>query len=203
MPQRRIPTLDALQKAEHIGSAVPTDVTESVMPLDPTLVKSLGKPISELLGIVLKQTTPGTGLPARMRLGSFDRGKATLYGARKGSETFEATASELDDLLANGMMELEQPPQGAVDAIRRKLSAILDSALGPARPAGTPGAPGGGSGASGAAMTADRLEAALQRMVDTTPKGPTGRPITNPAGHLVDDVFDLPIMRGVQRPPTK
>lgn len=138
MPQRKVPTLDALQKATSIGAdpqgealsqMLSQPVHQSAVPLDPTMLESLGKPLSELLGAILSPTTPGTGLPSRLRIGNvLQGGKALLYGTRKGGEQFEALPSELDSMINSGQLGLEQPPQRAVDVVRRKLAALLDAA---------------------------------------------------------------------------
>lgn len=125
MPQRRIPTLDALQKADSIGADPRADVHEAVMPLDPTMLESLGKPLSELLGMILRPTTAGTGLPSRLRLGNVQNGEGLFYGVRKGGERFQASPSQLDEMINGGLLEREQPPTGAVNAIRRKIAAVL------------------------------------------------------------------------------
>jgi hypothetical protein len=38
-------------------------------------------------------------------------------------------------------------------------------------------------------------DAALENMIESLPKGPTGETIRNPAGHMVEDINDLPISR--------
>lgn len=126
MPRRK--GLEALQGAESIGSAVP-DVTHAVMPLDPTMLESLGKPVSELLGMLF-ESPQLTGLPAKLRLTGWNAntGKMALRGLRRGEgEAFDASAPEMDSMINEGLLKVKQPAQAGVDAIRRKLAALLDA----------------------------------------------------------------------------
>lgn len=96
------------------------------MPLDPSMLQSLGKPISELLGAIFR-TPNKSGLPTKLRLINWNarNNTAALRGLRKGDEAFEAAPSQLDELLTGGALDLDQPPQAGVDAIRKKLAALL------------------------------------------------------------------------------
>lgn len=92
-------------------------------------LKSIGKPVSELLGATF--VTPNkTGLPKRMAVSSWNdaKGSVGLHGARSGAEAFEATPSQLDELIDGGALGLEQPPQAAVQTIMQKLQQLLGSA---------------------------------------------------------------------------
>lgn len=89
-------------------------------------LKSLGKPISELLDAAF--TTPTkSGLPSRLTLTGWNAktGEVGLHGARQGAERFAASPGQLDTLIEGGTVGLKQPPQGAVDSIRAKLAALL------------------------------------------------------------------------------
>lgn len=124
---RRNP-LSALQKAESIGAdPISRDtMLRGEMPLDPAFLTSIGKSLTDLIGLVLKSPT-GSGLPAKLTLGGFDsaKGAAKFYGARKGGEVFEAAPTEIDDAITNGLLDLEQPAQKATAAVRRKIAAAL------------------------------------------------------------------------------
>lgn len=101
------------------------------------MLKSLGKPISELLDLVLKTEKRVPGLPRRVKLTEWNARKGTLGfrpEAPPGGMTsmpditaapFEATPADVDALINAGHFDVDQPPQGAVDAIRRKLMAVL------------------------------------------------------------------------------
>lgn len=107
-----------------VGTAVPSGGYAEPM------LKSLGKPLAELLDLILTPTTKGTGLPNRLRLTNWDArsGNVQFHGAgptRVGVERFEATPTQLDRLIRGGALDVEQPPQGAVDAIRKKLAMLL------------------------------------------------------------------------------
>lgn len=221
----------AWRHASSIGAdpTGPNSMKLGMMPLSPgdmesvvNMLQSIGKPISEMLGTVLRPTTPGTGLPSRLSIGGFDSGtgKATIFAGRKGGETFDSTVQQLDDLLNSGQIDIVQPPKKEVGRMQAKISSMLDAAGNGGQP------PTGGS-----VPTPEALDAALQgihdavptdatgnklynlppkfspeqmeqfydQMIANTPKGPSGRPITNPGGVLVDDIMDLPIMKDVPR----
>lgn len=101
-------------------------------PLAEPMLKSLGKPLSELLDLVLKRTGVAEGVPQRLRLTNWNArtGSAEFHGLTKAGQKFEATPTQLDELINGGVLGVDQPPQGAVEAIRRKLA----GALGPQRP---------------------------------------------------------------------
>ena len=132
MPERN--AYSALSKATNIGpdptmqALHDSPLTRAEMPLDPDFLRSLGKPLSELLGLIFKSPT-GSGIPSKLRVTNWDAkaGQAALHGLRKGSERFSASPSQIDELVNTGTIGIQQPPQSAVDAIRRKLSALLGS----------------------------------------------------------------------------
>jgi hypothetical protein len=140
MPERN--PLTALRKAESIGAdPLAAEWSTAAMPTDPAMLRSLGKPISDLLSAVFKTPKAGqTGLPSRVRLTNRDARKGTvdMHGVRKSADRLEATPGQLDDLLNSGAIELEQPPQGAVDMIQRKLAELLGAARANTPPVGTP-----------------------------------------------------------------
>lgn len=140
MPERN--PLTALQKAESIGAdPLAAEWSMGAMPTDPAMLRALGKPISELLSAVFK--TPQamkTGLPSRVRLTNWDarKGMVDMHGVRRTADRLEATPGQLDELLNSGAIELEQPPQGAVDLLQRKLAELLGAAKANTPAPGTP-----------------------------------------------------------------
>ena len=95
------------------------------------ILASLGKPLQELLGLVLSPTKGGSGLPRRLRLTQWNArtGNVEFHGQGPrpiGVERFEATPAQLDKLIRGGALDLEQPTESAMAPIRRKLSAALD-----------------------------------------------------------------------------
>lgn len=134
--------MDALRKSTGISANPrpnvldqepidPSQIQRGEMPLTPNqlqpILESLGKPIAELLGMVLRPTQARTGLPSRLRFSNYnaEKGLAQFHADTKAAPQFEATPQQLDELIGGGALDLEQPPQGAVDAIRRKLAALL------------------------------------------------------------------------------
>ena len=114
-----------------------TTTVPSAGAVDP-LLKSLGKPISELLDLVLKTEQKVPGLPRRVKLTEWNARKGTV-GLRpeapqgpKGLTSvgvepapIVASPADLDALINSGQLSIDQPPQGAVDAIRKRLLAAL------------------------------------------------------------------------------
>jgi len=114
-----------------VTTAIPTAAAEPVL-------KSLGKPISELLDMVLKTEKKVPGLPRRVKLTEWNartgklglrpesaQGQRGLTSVGIEAAPIEATPADVDALIDAGTLTRDQPPQGAVDAIRRKLAQIL------------------------------------------------------------------------------
>lgn len=116
--------MDPAQSA--LRPALDAAVQPAQMPLDPSMLESLGKPIAELLSTIFR-TPNGSGLPSKLRLINWNGGAGTaaLRGLRKGEEAFEATPAQLDALINDGTVGIDQPPQSAVAAIQKKLAALL------------------------------------------------------------------------------
>lgn len=105
-------------------------VTAPAGAIEPAL-QQLGKPVSEMLGATF--TTPNnTGLPKRLTVSGWNSLKGTvgMHGQRAGAEAMEATPGQLDQLIGEGHVGLEQPPEGAVQAIMAKLRAALGASAG-------------------------------------------------------------------------
>lgn len=107
------------------------------------MLKSLGKPISELLDLVLKTNKRVPGLPRRVKLTEWNARKGTLgfrpeapQGPRGltsvGVEPapISATPADVDALINAGVLDVDQPPAGAVDRIYKKLMAALGQGQG-------------------------------------------------------------------------
>ena len=125
-PRSETADLDPADRANWTMAEMPASKGD----IEPML-KSLGKPISELLGLILTPTQSKTGVPKQLRLSNFDsmKGNVQFHGdSRAASPRFEASPAQLDDLINGGALDVAQPPQGAVDRIRKILSALLDSA---------------------------------------------------------------------------
>ena len=90
------------------------------------MLQSIGKPISELLGLILKPTQKGSGIPQRLRLTNWnaDKGTISFHGASRAGQ-YEATPQQIDELINGGVLDLEQAPQRAMEAMRRKLLKLL------------------------------------------------------------------------------
>jgi hypothetical protein len=93
-------------------------------------ISALGKEIQELLDMVLTPVAKRTGLPKRLQLGGFDSktNKVKYYGQKADVPVFESTPEQLDEMLTTGMLDVEQPPKGAVEAIRKRIAAEFDAA---------------------------------------------------------------------------
>lgn len=114
----------ALQKASRITPG--PEMMRGEMPLDPAFLKSLGKPVAELLGTVFKTKT-GSGLPSLLRMTNWDArtGNVGMHSLRKAGEAFEASPTQIDEMIERGWLDLEQPAEGASDHIRKLLQKIL------------------------------------------------------------------------------
>lgn len=123
---RKATTIGPDREAEALSTAAAAPLTHGDMPLSPDMLRSLGKPLSELLGTLFKTPTK-SGLPAKLRLTNWDAksGEASMHGLTKVGQEFRSTPSQLDSLINSDTVDLAQPPVGAVDAIRRKLAALL------------------------------------------------------------------------------
>lgn len=107
------------------------------------MLKSLGKPIQELLDLVLETSEKVKGVPRRLRLSNWDarRGLAQFHpeapqGQGKGlvgmgvePHPFEASPAQLDELITQGLLDVQQPPAGQVSAIQSRLRQLLDASL--------------------------------------------------------------------------
>lgn len=130
----------SLGRAEHIGpdslmetyhqfeGALGLPMAGTIEEAGTPVLRSLGKRLDELLDMVLTPK-PGSGLPKRLRLTNWDarEGNVDFHSASKG-ERFQATPSQLDELIKGGALDVEQPPAGAVTAARKKISKGLDKA---------------------------------------------------------------------------
>lgn len=122
--------MQALSKASRITNPH-QDIAQATpmrgeMPLDPAMLRSLGKPIAELLGASFKLQN-GTGLPSLLKLTGWNAAKGTvgLHGARAAGEAFEATPAQLDELIEKGILDLAQPAMDKVSGIRGLLAKAL------------------------------------------------------------------------------
>jgi hypothetical protein len=120
---------DALEDLLIQASVQPISTAVWGAPAKPFL-SSIGREIQDLLDLVLTPVAKKTGLPRRLQLGGFDSAanKVKYYGQRGDAPVFESTPQQLDEMLGTDMLDLEQPPQRAVDAIQRKLKAEFDAA---------------------------------------------------------------------------
>lgn len=137
MPDRRPdPVATAASKATRIAPtdwvdrlvANPAGLVPGTIESTEPMLHSLGKPLQELLDLALRPTTAKTGLPRGLRLTNWDArtGEAAFRGLRKGgAEEFRASPQQLDDLIGGGALDVQQPPTRAVEAIRRRLAALL------------------------------------------------------------------------------
>lgn len=126
--------MQALSKASRITNPN-LDIANATpmrgeMPLGPRatpMLESLGKPVSEMLGAVF-QLKNGTGLPSLMRVSNWNprTGSVLMQSIRKASEAFEATPAQLDEMMANGWLDLKQPAQRAGE----RITSLLQSAMG-------------------------------------------------------------------------
>lgn len=117
------PGIDAVM--EKYGGLMGGGIAEEGGPI----IRSLGKYLSELLGLEVGATKAGSGLPKRMRLTNFDSREGNLdfhAASRKGGERFQATPSQLDTLVGQGALDVVQPPKRAVESTRRKIATALD-----------------------------------------------------------------------------
>src|SRR5262245_24275714 len=109
----------------------PSLMMRGEMPLTPgqidPILRSLGKPLSQLLGMILKPVQSGTGVPSRLRYTNYDapKGLAQFHSVDRAGQAFEASPKDLDALLKGGAIDVEQPPQGAVEKIRKLLAAAM------------------------------------------------------------------------------
>lgn len=120
---------DWLYKALEQLSVNPVSTVVPAAGVGEPMVKALGKPISELLGALFSPGEHGTGVPQRLRLtGTTPPDMVQLHSQNMNGQPFEATADQLSQLLDGGALNLTQPPQGAVDKIRRTLASLLGPA---------------------------------------------------------------------------
>lgn len=98
------------------------------------VLAALGKKLSDLLDTVFTPAK-GSGLPRRLRFTGLSReGQLQLHpesqaaGRVVGPAAYEASPAQVDQLLRSGQLDLQQPPQAAVDPVRARLRAILDAA---------------------------------------------------------------------------
>jgi hypothetical protein len=99
-------------------------------------LSSVGKFLDDLLDAVFNPSAKGTGLPQRLRLTNWDArsGHVQLHPASRpkttpiGPAQFEATPAQLDELIAGGAIDLEQPPARAVSDIQSRIRQVLDAA---------------------------------------------------------------------------
>lgn len=117
--------MQALQKASRITNSMPA-VTEGSMPLDPTMLRSIGKPVGELLGMVFKTKT-GSKLPSLLRLTNWNAatGNVAMHSVNKAGKAFEATPAQIDEMIEKGWLDIAQPAKVAGDKIRGLLSRAL------------------------------------------------------------------------------
>lgn len=89
-------------------------------------LKSITKPISELLDTIFTPTAKGTGLPSRLRFTNWDarKGVMQLHSADAAGKPFEVSPTDLDRLINAGHIDIEQPtgdPQ-----LQQKLKQLLE-----------------------------------------------------------------------------
>ena len=93
-------------------------------------LKSLGKPVADLLDLILT-TKGGRGLPPKLRLTNIGRsGDLQFHNPRTsgvGPAGFEASPSQVDTLIGSGALDIEQPAQRGVDSIRKRLAQEFDA----------------------------------------------------------------------------
>lgn len=98
--------------------------------MDPEL-RSIGKPVSEMLDVMLNPK-PGAGLPKRLRVTGWDARNSELamtpveHKAAVGNSV-RVSPQDLDKLLGAEAVGIEQPPARDVETIRRKIAAALDT----------------------------------------------------------------------------
>lgn len=134
-PKRRDPAL-AFQKATRISARQPELVEATAPPvglpeadMGPVL-KSLGKPISELLSLVLEQAGPVVkGIPKRIRLTQWDALNKLLefHGLNNAAERMQVSPGDLDRLISEGVLQIPGSPKGQSATIQKKLQAALDA----------------------------------------------------------------------------
>lgn len=108
-------------------SPVSTAIGEAGAPM----LGSLGKRVDDMLGATFTPTEAGTGVPKRIEFTNVGRdGLMQFHGSNQQMPSLNASPAQVDELINGGALDLTQPPQGAVDAVRKKLSALL----GPASP---------------------------------------------------------------------
>lgn len=94
-------------------------------------LKSLAKKVGDLIDAVFTPKS-GSGLPQRLRLTNVSREGQIQFHAPNdpiGPARFEASPSDVDKLIEGGALDLEQPPQRAVNAVQSRLRHALDAAL--------------------------------------------------------------------------
>ena len=96
------------------------------------VLRSIGKELSELLDTVFTTTKKTKGVPTKLRFTNLSReGNMQLHPASArgtsptGPAPMEVAPGDLDRLISGGAVDLDQPPEGAVDAIRRRLQKVL------------------------------------------------------------------------------
>lgn len=104
-------------------------VREGLTDAEP-MVNALGKPVSEMLGTVLK-TPVKSGMPQRLTLTGWKAPTGEMEFAsntkRAAGMKFNATPQQVDELINGGALDLEQPPNGSMEAIRARLRKALDT----------------------------------------------------------------------------
>lgn len=98
------------------------------------MLKSLGKPLSDLLDLILTTKWRG-GLPQKLRFTNVGRGEKMQFRDPEltSSEPFTMVPAEADTLLDAGVLDVEQPPASAVKHMRRLLRTEFDAAVGDPR----------------------------------------------------------------------
>lgn len=91
------------------------------------MLESIGKPVSEMFGAKFSPEQTKTGVPQRLRFDGWNANKNQMQFAGSNAQMprMDATPQQIDQLINGGALGLEQPPSTAVEAIRKKLAAIL------------------------------------------------------------------------------
>lgn len=115
-----------------MGTAVWKGAGKAAEVAEPEL-KSLAKTLGDLYNRIFVPK-PGAGLPRRMRFTGTTREGAMQFhnaspGAPIGPAPFESTPAEVDSLINSGMLDVEQPPIRATNAIQQRLRETLDANL--------------------------------------------------------------------------
>lgn len=115
----------ALSKASRITG--PLEVMKGEMPVDPAFLRSLGKPVSEVLGMVFKTKSTGGEVPSLLRVSNWNSrtGNVSMHSLNKAGQPFEATPAQIDEMIEKGWLDLQQPAQAAGEGIRRLIGRTL------------------------------------------------------------------------------